>query len=279
MNESIIGWSSPCPVVVSPGGEGPHFARRAHGTRVSDDRTVPGSGEVAPLLRVDGLCKNYRKGPVRIPVLRGVDLAIEAGEFVAIIGQSGSGKSTLLHLLATLDAPDAGQIVFEDRRIDNLPARQRDRLRNSRFGIVFQFYHLLPELTACENTILPMMISSGMWRYLFGQRPFQQQATELLELVGLADRIRHRPRELSGGEMQRVAIARALVNRPALLLADEPTGNLDGQTGAGILHLLRTLNQEQKLTIVMVTHDMAIAQQADRIVRLVEGRVEGCTAV
>jgi len=203
-----------------------------------------------------------------------VDFAVRPGEFTAIVGQSGSGKSTLLHLLGTLDAPDSGEIHLGGSRVDNLPARQRDQIRNRRFGMIFQFYHLLPELTTLENVLTPIMIREGVWKYWRQRRENSASAVRLLEMVGLGHRLTHRPRELSGGEMQRAAIARALVANPEILLADEPTGNLDRQTGREILTLLRSLNADHSLTIVMVTHDMAIAAQADRTVRLVEGLVE-----
>ena len=226
------------------------------------------------LLGAKKLCKSYRKGKHIIPVLRGVDFSVRTGEFVAVVGQSGSGKSTLLHLLGTLDQPDAGEIHFEGNRIDDLPAVARDVLRNKYFGMIFQFYHLLPELTALENVLLPRMIADGVLRYWLKKRQQVERAERLLNLVGLSHRLTHRPKELSGGEMQRAAIARALIAEPRLLFADEPTGNLDQQTGLEIMKLLRTLNAEQNLTIVMVTHDQAIAAQADRTVRLVEGLVE-----
>jgi len=221
-----------------------------------------------------GLSKRYRKGQVEIPVLRGVDLQVRRGEFLSIIGQSGSGKSTLLHLLGTLDAPDDGEVHFQGRRIDNLPTRARDQFRNQQLGMIFQFYHLLPELTALENVLAPLLIAEGAIGYLRRRKQHLARATALLELVGLSHRLKHKPRELSGGEMQRTAIARALVANPAVLLADEPTGNLDGATGEEILRILRTLNEEQQLTIVMVTHDRAIAAGADRTVRLAHGQVE-----
>jgi lipoprotein-releasing system ATP-binding protein len=227
----------------------------------------------SPRLQAVGLRKAYRKGQVTIPVLNEVNLDIQAGEFASIIGASGSGKSTLLHLLGTLDAPDGGEVRFDGDRVDNLPARHRDALRNRHIGMIFQFYHLLPELTTLENVLAPQMISQSMWSYLRSRREHVQNARELLALVGLDHRLRHRPRELSGGEMQRAAIARALAMKPQVLLADEPTGNLDHATGREILRILRTLNAQQKLTIVMVTHDLAIAEEADRIVRLSEGRV------
>jgi lipoprotein-releasing system ATP-binding protein len=218
--------------------------------------------------------KSYRKSKHIIPVLRGVDFSVQPGEFVAIVGQSGSGKTTLLHLMGTLDEPDAGEIHFERNRIDNLPTKARDVLRNRYFGMIFQFYHLLPELTTLENVLAPKMIGDGVFRYWFNRRQHVEQAKHMLEMVGLGHRLTHRPKELSGGEMQRAAIARALIAGPQLLLADEPTGNLDRQTGQEIMDLLRTLNRQQNLTIVMVTHDNAIAALADRTVRLVEGLVE-----
>jgi len=220
-----------------------------------------------------GLKKTYRKGNHKVPVLAGVNLGVKEGEFLAIVGQSGSGKSTLLHLLGTLDAPDAGEIHFDGRRIDNQSASVRDALRNQRFGMIFQFYHLLPELTTLENVLAPLMISHSTLSYFRHRRRHRAAATELLEMVGLGHRLKHKPRELSGGEMQRAAIARALIAKPDLLLADEPTGNLDQTTGREIMKLLGTLNQQQDLTIVMVTHDSAIAEQADRIISLVDGRI------
>ncbi|HUT93064.1 MAG TPA: ABC transporter ATP-binding protein [Thermoguttaceae bacterium] len=220
------------------------------------------------------LRKSYRKGGVTIPVLKGVNLGVRRGEFLAIVGQSGSGKSTLLHLLGTLDAPDDGAIYFDGGRIDDLPSRFRDRLRNKHFGMIFQMYHLLPELTALENVLLPRMIGRSVLGFLRSRREHRAAAARLLDMVGLGHRLKHKPRELSGGEMQRAAIARALVAGPEVLLADEPTGNLDGDTGSEILRLLGSLNRQEKLTIVMVTHDQAIARRADRVVRLVDGRIE-----
>ena len=220
------------------------------------------------------VAKSYRKGSVVIPVLKGISLTVRHGEFLAIIGQSGSGKSTLLHLLGTLDAPDDGRIIFRGHRIDHLPSHQRDQLRNRHFGMIFQFYHLLPELTTLENVLAPLMIGSSVFGFLRARKEHRAAATRLLELGGLSHRLKHTPRELSGGEMQRAAIARALVAAPELLLADEPTGNLDQATGQDILELLCALNRQQKLTIVMVTHDPAIAERADRVVRLVDGRIE-----
>ena len=225
------------------------------------------------LLSATGLKKSYKKGKLTVPVLQGVDFHVREGEFVAVVGQSGCGKSTLLHLLGTLDAPDAGEIRFDNNRIDNLPAKGRDILRNNYFGMIFQFYHLLPELSTLENVLAPIMIRYGVINYWRHKREHLERAKQLLQLVGLSHRLTHKPRELSGGEMQRAAIARALVTDPKLLLADEPTGNLDQKTGGEILALLKGLNRDQGLTIVMVTHDQAIAKQADRTVRLVEGKV------
>jgi len=247
---------------------GPHFIAS------ESNSSAPRPASTIPLLAATDLKKGYRKGKLEIPVLRGVDFAIQPGKFTAIVGQSGSGKSTLLHLLGTLDAPDAGEITFEGNRIDNIPQISRDILRNRHFGMIFQFYHLLPELTALENVLIPPMIAEGVIRYWFNRARYRKRAESLLETVGLSHRLNHRPRELSGGEMQRTAIARALMSDPKILLADEPTGNLDRQTGQEVMSILRSLNQEQNLTIVMVTHDMTIAKQADSIVRLVEGRVE-----
>jgi lipoprotein-releasing system ATP-binding protein len=217
--------------------------------------------------------KSYRKGPLTIPVLQGVELAVHQSEFVSIVGPSGCGKTTLLHLLATLDRPDSGEICFEGNRIDNLPTAGRDILRNRYFGMVFQFYHLLPELSVLENVLMPAMIGQGIFAYLANRSAHRARASEMLEMVGLGHRMKHKPRELSGGEMQRTAIARALVSRPQVLLADEPTGNLDVHTGEEIMEILRRLNREQNLTIVMVTHDTQIAAEADRTITLVDGRV------
>ena len=232
------------------------------------------AGQLAPIIMsARGIQKTYHKGKIAIPVLRGADLDVRAGELMAIVGQSGSGKSTLLHLLATLDMPDAGEVFFEGNRIDNLPAAGRDVLRNRYFGMVFQFYHLLPELSLLENVLMPSMIAHSPWSYWRHRKQLRAQAKDLIERVGLTHRIRHRPKELSGGEMQRASIARALIAQPHILFADEPTGNLDRKAGEAILELLRGLNDENNLTIVIVTHDLSIAQQADRVFRLVEGKV------
>src|SRR6478672_9100645 len=232
------------------------------------------SSAMQALLSARGLEKSYRKGKLVVPVLKGVDFHVREGGFVAVAGQSGCGKSTLLHLLGTLDAPDAGEIYFEGGRIDNLPARRRDHLRNEQIGMIFQFYHLLPELSTLENVLAPIMIRYGVLNYWRHKREHVERAKTLLDMVGLGHRLTHKPRELSGGEMQRAAIARALIAQPKLLLADEPTGNLDQKTGGDILDILKKLNREQNLTIVMVTHDQSIAAQADSIVSLVGGVVD-----
>ncbi|RMF91998.1 MAG: ABC transporter ATP-binding protein [Planctomycetota bacterium] len=254
-----------------------HEKQTADGRTVRVDAAHGGTEREAAgtQLSVKGLVKAYRKGNHVVPVLRGVDLEIRRGEFVAIVGQSGSGKSTLLHLMGLLDSPDDGEIGFDGRRVDNAPVRVRERLRNERIGMIFQFYHLLPELTALENVLTPIMIGRGVLRYLAERRRYRAEARRLLETVGLSHRLKHKPREMSGGEMQRAAIARALISQPEILLADEPTGNLDRATGQEILALLRALNDRHNLTIVMVTHDPTIAERADRTVRLVDGRVDG----
>ncbi|MBX7106362.1 MAG: ABC transporter ATP-binding protein [Gemmataceae bacterium] len=225
------------------------------------------------MLEAINLHKSYRRDAVSVSVLRGVDLAVREGEFLSVIGASGSGKSTLLHLLGALDTPDTGEVRFEGRRVDTLPARDRERLRNQSVGFVFQFYHLLPELTALENVLMPAMISRGILRWLGTRGAVRKQAMDLLDRVGLSHRLHHRPRELSGGELQRASIARALIMNPKVLLADEPTGNLDEGTGAGILTLLRGLHSDG-LTIVMVTHNLELTLSTDRVVRLAAGRVE-----
>ena len=235
--------------------------------------TVSGQASASVQMACRGLFKSYRKGPVGIPVLQGIDLEIRHGEFVAVIGQSGCGKSTLLHLLGTLDQPDAGEVTFEGHRIDNLPTRARDMLRNRHLGMIFQFYHLLPELSTLENILAPALIAESTLTYLRRRGPLRRRAYELMDLLGLSHRAKHKPRELSGGEMQRAAIGRALLARPKVLLADEPTGNLDRSTGEQIMQTLVELNRREALTIVMVTHDPWIAGQADRTVKLVEGRI------
>ena len=227
-----------------------------------------------PLISAEAISKSYFKGQHKIPVLQGAGLKANRGEFISVIGQSGSGKSTLLHVMGLLDSPDIGEVILDGNRIDNLNQSARDQLRNHVFGFIFQFYHLLPELSLLENVMTPLMIRHSIFSYWRKRKEIRDAAMDIINQVGLGHRIKHRPSELSGGEMQRGAIARALVGKPEILLADEPTGNLDAVTGGGIMELLTSLNENQKLTIVMVTHDEAIAALAHRTVRLAEGRIQ-----
>jgi lipoprotein-releasing system ATP-binding protein len=233
---------------------------------------------ISPFIRVANLHKTYRLGRVEVPVLRGVGLEITDGEWLAVLGASGSGKSTLLHLLGGLDRPDRdpvkpGGVVFRSRDLKDMSARELNRFRAERVGFVFQFYHLLPELTVLENVAIAAMVRLGRRGYRSGRATQELKARALLETFGLSHRLAHRPAELSGGERQRVAIARALMNDPEVLLADEPTGNLDRHTGEKILDAIATVRRQRKQTIVMVTHDPAVAARADRTIRLDDGRV------
>ncbi len=225
------------------------------------------------ILTVANVHKTYRMGRSSLHVLRGASLTIRRGEFLAIMGASGSGKSTLLHVMGALDLPDRGQVSFEGIDLFARTNRSRDNLRNIHFGFVFQFYHLLPELNALENVLLPAMVRLSVLRWLRNGTDARNRAASLLDEMGLQGRLSHRPNELSGGEMQRVAIARALINQPPVLLADEPTGNLDSKTGEGILSLLKALNEKGQ-TIVMVTHDARVAAAAHRTVHLADGRIK-----
>ncbi len=247
------------------------MSSRATSTASAGGRAASG----APILEAKDLRRTYRMGSVRVEVLKGASIGVGEGEWVAVLGSSGSGKSTLLHLLGALDRPDrgGGSVRFAGTDIGTLGGRARDRYRRSEVGFVFQFYHLLPELSVLENTLLPARILRRPIQWMLERAPARRHAKELLESFGLGPRLRHRPRELSGGECQRVAIARALVNRPRVLLADEPTGNLDARTGGEILDLLAARHRAG-LTMVMVTHDASVAARADRIVRLVDGRVQ-----
>ena len=226
------------------------------------------------VLSVHNLHKSYRKKDVSVDVLRGLDFEVPADSMTALVGRSGSGKSTLMHLMATLDQPDEGEIRFVGNRIDNAPRAVRDAYRNQSIGVIFQFYHLLPELSALENVLAPAMIDHSFWGYLSKRKTLRKRAEEMIEKVGLSHRASHRPTEMSGGEMQRAAIARALMNDPLVLLADEPTGNLDTETGGQILSLLRQLNQDDGLTILMITHDDAIAESSDVCFRMENGRLK-----
>lgn len=222
------------------------------------------------MLRAHEIHKSYRIGKARLHVLRGVSLHVERGEFLVIQGASGSGKSTLLHVLGTLDLPDSGRVEFKRQNLFEMSDAGRRAYRNRQIGFVFQFYHLLPELNVLENVMMPRIVASSLWSWRFAKRQARKDAQRLLERVGLADRAKHRPSELSGGERQRVAIVRALINQPALLLADEPTGNLDSQVGGEILKLLAELHEAGQTTI-MVTHDDDVASRAHRRVQLSEG--------
>lgn len=226
------------------------------------------------LLSAINVCKTYHRGKSSVPVLKGVDLDIEPGKFTAIVGKSGSGKSTLLHLLGTLDSPDSGEIWFNNERLDQWSMRRKDQFRNSQVGMIFQFYHLLPELTTLENVLVPRMIQHGAFNYWRNRAEYTRRASELLELVGLGHRLHHKPNQLSGGEMQRTAIARSLVADPLLLLADEPTGNLDSESGQEVVESMLKLRQQKNVTIVMVTHDENVAAVADRVIALVDGQIQ-----
>jgi len=218
------------------------------------------------IVEVSALCKSYRDTTSSLEVLKDINFTVDTGEFLAVQGPSGAGKSTLLHILGGLDQPSSGEVYFQDEDIYALDENYRSTLRNRKIGFVFQFFHLLPELNALENVLLPSILRS--WRERKKNLEF---ALALLERLGLSQRQTHRPQELSGGEQQRVAIARALVNRPQLLLCDEPTGNLDSENGENILRLLKEVNRDQKVTVVMVTHDKDIAGGAGRIIHLKDG--------
>jgi lipoprotein-releasing system ATP-binding protein len=213
------------------------------------------------------LGRTYRIGKRSLNVLRGVNLEVARGDFLALRGASGAGKSTLLHLLGGLDVPDAGEISFAGKNLAALSAAKLAAFRNFKVGFVFQAYHLLPELTALENVCLPARIAR------VSVADAAKRGRELLSRVGLGERVEHRPYELSGGEQQRVAIARALINSPELLLADEPTGNLDSKTGGEIIELLKSLRAEKQTTLIIATHDARVAAHAERVIELADGRI------
>ncbi len=221
----------------------------------------------APLVRIEGLGKTFLMGEKRLEVLRGLDLEIAEGDLVALTGPSGAGKSTFLHLLGTLDVPTRGRILFGGEDVFDRGEEELAQFRNDTIGFVFQSHHLLPEFTALENAMMPALIRR------VARAQARAAAAEMLELVGLGERMEHRPGELSGGEQQRVALARALCLQPRLLLADEPTGNLDPQTAEGIHQLLSELNARMGITAVVVTHNERLAQALPRRLRIVEGRL------
>ncbi len=223
------------------------------------------------ILGAEEIYKSYRMGATKVEVLKGANLAVKEGEFVAIIGASGSGKSTLLHILGALDSLDTGTVRFDGRDLSLFSVRELNRFRNKTVGFVFQFYHLLDELNVLENILLPAMAGRGVLGWLTIRRRSKNYARDLLDRLGLGERANHKPYQLSGGERQRVAIGRALMNEPKLLLADEPTGNLDSATGNAILEVFETLNAAGQ-TIVMVTHDERIAARAGRIITLADGK-------
>ncbi len=221
-----------------------------------------------PLLRIDGLTKTFLHQGKQIEVLRDLDLTVEAGDMISIVGQSGAGKSTFLQVVGTLDLPTSGRIWYEGVDVFAQRGAALARFRNDRIGFVFQFHHLLPEFTALENTMMPALIQRR------SSAEAEAMARDILDEVGLIDRISHKPGELSGGEQQRVALARALVLKPALVLADEPTGNLDPTTGDGIHELLFRLNRERGVTVITVTHNHALADRMPRRFEMNEGKLQ-----
>ncbi len=219
------------------------------------------------LLQCTDLCKTYQEGKLKTEVLKHVAFSMQPGELMAIVGSSGSGKSTLLHLLGGLDAPTAGDVIFKGRSISSMSSGEKAELRNTQLGFIYQFHHLLPDFTALENTAMPLMIGNVK------PSEAQDRARQMLSAVDLEHRAAHRPSELSGGERQRVAIARALVNNPALVLADEPTGNLDQRTADSIFELLGNLNRQQGTAFLVVTHDLKLARRLDRQLEMRDGHL------
>jgi ABC-type lipoprotein export system ATPase subunit len=239
-----------------------------------DQPAAKSTGVETPILRCQGIRRVFTTGQTESEVLRHVDLTLKAGEFVAIEGRSGSGKSTLLHILGTLDAADEGFVEFDGRNLSEMSGRDRCQVRNTQFGFVFQFYHLLPELNVMENTLLAPMIELSWLNFRARRAELRARAEELLTTLGLGHRLKHKVTVLSGGERQRVAIARALMNNPRIVFADEPTGNLDFETGQQIMGVFGKLHAEKGQTIVLVTHDRGLARQADRVLVLKDGKLE-----
>ncbi len=221
------------------------------------------------MLVCSNLSKTYQEGKLSTTVLQGVELSVEKGELLAIVGSSGSGKSTLLHLLGALDKPSAGQVLYQGQNIHQLSANKQAQWRNQCLGFVYQFHHLLSEFTALENVAMPLLIAGNNIKLA------RQKAQAMLKRVGLEKRLHHRPSELSGGERQRVAIARALINEPQLVLADEPTGNLDAQSAESVYQLIKTLNRELGTAFVVVTHDQQLANKLNRQEHMVNGILQG----
>ena len=223
------------------------------------------------MIEIENVTKTYQMGEVQVHALRGVSLAIEQGEWMAIMGPSGSGKSTLMHIIGCLDTPTAGVYRLDGVEVGGMGENELAAIRNRQIGFVFQTFNLLPRTNALKQVMLPMQYSRNGGRIPLAER--EGRAREALEMVGLGDRMEHLPTELSGGQQQRMAIARALVNAPAIIMADEPTGNLDSKSGAEVMGVLRRLHEERGITVVMVTHDEEIGAQAERIVRLRDGLV------
>lgn len=220
------------------------------------------------IIKTNRLCKNYILGEVEIKVLKDINLDVEKGEFISIMGPSGSGKSTLLYLLGGLDKPTSGNIIINGKELSGMKDKQSSIMRRREIGFVFQFYNLIHNLNVEENIMLPVLLDNK------NMKEYRNRTEEMLEIVGLSERSRHTPRELSGGEQQRVAIARALINKPEIILADEPTGNLDSKTGMEIMELLKEVNKKQKKTIVMVTHSKEAASYAERTIHVKDGTIE-----
>ena len=233
-------------------------------------KSTPAPGAV--ISAVD-LHKTYRTGKVSLEVLRGISFDIKKGEFVTIYGHSGSGKSTLLHLAGLLDKPTSGSVYLDSVDIGTLSRRKQNDIRCNDVGFIFQFYYLLPELSVLENTTLPAMIGNSTGKWIKSHKELKNQAADLLNELGLGDRLKHKPKELSGGEQQRVAIARGLIHNPKLLLADEPTGNLDSKTGEKIMNVLLRFNREYKQTILMVTHDEDLTSEVTRSIYIKDGKL------
>ena len=225
------------------------------------------------LIELQDIHKTYYLGEVDLPVLKGVSLNVSRGELVALMGVSGSGKSTLMNILGCLDHPTSGEYFLDGQEVSRLTARGRARLRNRTIGFVFQSFNLLPRTTALENVLMPLTYT----REDLSEQQMKQRATELLRKVGLADRIDHQPSQLSGGEQQRVAVARSLVNKPRVLLADEPSGNLDSRTSEELLQMFQRINRADGITIILVTHDPGVAQHARRVIHIKDGLIENGT--